>query len=153
MFVSYSSSHESRSLKMATPATPKPGEILRDVVQRLTSLFLAAFNKQNIEELLGFYAEDAVMLGPGLPGVKGKTAIRELLKSMFSRGYSGLTLGRNSMAHLGDLAVDIGYYTANMAGREREGGKREENGKYVTAWRRQPNGEFMITVTVWSTDL
>lgn len=138
---------------MATPATPKPGEILKDVVQRLTSLFLAAFNKQNMEELLSFYAEDAVMLGPGLPGVKGKPAIRELLKSMFSMGYGSVILGRSSMAHLGDLAVDIGYYTANMAGREREGGKRDENGKYVTAWRRQSNGEFLITVTVWSTNL
>ncbi|HEV2489093.1 MAG TPA: DUF4440 domain-containing protein [Candidatus Acidoferrales bacterium] len=138
---------------MATAATPKPGEILKDVVQRLTALFVDAFNKQNMETILSFYAEDAVMLGPGLPGVKGKPAIRELLKSMFSMGYGSVILGRSSMAHLGDLAVDIGYYTANMAGREREGGRREEHGKYVTAWRRQPNGEFLITVTVWSTNL
>jgi ketosteroid isomerase-like protein len=138
---------------MATPATPKPGEILKDVVQRLTTLFVDAFNKQDIDSVLSFYAADAVMLGPDHPGVKGKAAIRELLKSMIHTGYSSLMLGRNSMAHLGDLAVDIGYYTANTAGREREVGKREENGKYVTAWRRQPNGEFLITVTVWSTNM
>lgn len=133
---------------MATPTTPMPGEILRDVVQRLTLLYLDAFNRQDIAEVLEFFAPDAVMLGPDHPGVNGKAAIRDLLRAMFAKGYAGLELGRNSMAHLGDLAVDIGYYTASVT---RQGSKREENGKYVTAWRRQPNGEFQITVTVWST--
>lgn len=136
---------------LATHTTPMPGEILTEVVQRLTLLYIEAFNKQDINTLLDFYAGDAVMLGPDHPGVKGKPAIRELLKSMFSVGYSGVKLGRNSLANLGDLAVDVGYYTANLS--NRPGGKREESGKYVTAWRRQSNGEFQITVTVWSTNL
>lgn len=136
---------------MATAATPMPGEILTEVVQRLTLLYLDAFNKQDVDGVLDFYAPDAVMLGPDHPGVKGTTAIRELLKSMFTSGYGGVALGRNSIANLGNLAVDVGYYTANVM--TWQGGKREETGKYVTAWRRQANGEFQITVTVWSTNL
>lgn len=136
---------------MATSTTPMPGEILREVVQRLTGLYLGAFNRQDVEGVLEFYALDAVMLGPDHPGVKGKDAIRELLKLMFATGYGNVELGRNSVANLGDLAVDIGSYSASMT--VRQGGRREEMGKYVTAWRRQPNGEFQITVTVWSTNL
>lgn len=65
--------------------------------------------------------------------------------------YGGVTLGRSSIANLGDLAVDVGHYTANVM--NWQGDKREESGKYVTAWRRQSNGEYQITVTVWSTNL
>ena len=136
---------------MATPTTPMPGEILTEVVQRLTQLYIDSFNRQDLDALLDFFASDAVMLGPAHPGVKGRTAIRELLKAMFAQGYSSMSLGRNSIANLGNLAVDIGYYTSSVT--NWQGGKREELGKYVTAWRRQENGEFQITVTVWSTNL
>jgi ketosteroid isomerase-like protein len=135
-------------LPLASPATPRPGEILKDVIQRLTSLFVASLNKPDIEAALTYFAPDAVMLAPGRPGVKGKPAIGDLLREMVTSNYLTITLGRNSMAHLGDLAVEIGDYTMNVT--QHNGNRREEAGKYVTAWRRQPGGEFMITVTVWS---
>lgn len=133
---------------MASPATPRPGEILKDVIQRLTSQFVSALNNQDIEGTLSYFAGEAVMLAPGRPGVKGKPAIKELLRDICGLGHLTVSLGRNSMAHLGDLAVEIGDYS--MLSARRDGGRREETGKYVTAWRRQTNGEFMITVTVWS---
>jgi ketosteroid isomerase-like protein len=135
---------------LVSAATPRPGEILKDVIQRLTSQFVATLNKQDIEGALVYFAEEAVMLAPGRPGVKGKSAIRELLGEICGLGHLAVTLGRNSMAHLGDLAVEIGDYSMQSA--RRDGGRQQETGKYVTAWRRQVNGEFMITVTVWSSN-
>jgi ketosteroid isomerase-like protein len=135
---------------LASPATPRPGEILRDVIQRLTSLFVVTLNKQDIEGALSYFAEEAVMLAPGRPGVKGRPAIKELLREIYGLGHLTVTLGRNSMAHLGDLAVEIGDYSMQSTRRDRS--RQEESGKYVTAWRRQINGEFMITVTVWSSN-
>lgn len=141
-------SAERRKPLSPSPTTPRPGEILKDVVQRLTSLFVAAFNKRDIEAVLTFYAPDAVLLPPDHPRVKGTTAIRDLLEEMFHAGYSNTTLERGSMAHLGDLAVEIGSYSMQVP--DKEAHSRQESGKYVTAWRRQPNGEFQITVTIWS---
>ena len=132
-------------------ATPRPGEILKDVVDRLTSMFVSAFNKRDIEGMLNLYAPDAVLLPPDRPGVKGTEAIRELLRTMFEAGYCHTSLERASMAHLGDLAVEIGEYSMQIA--KKESPRRLENGKYVTAWRRQPNGEFQITATIWSSNL
>lgn len=88
------------------------------------------------------------MLAPGRPGVKGKPAIKELLRGICGLGHLTVTLGRSSMAHLGDLAVEIGDYS--MLSARCDGCRQEETGKYVTAWRLQTNGEFTITVTVWS---
>lgn len=133
---------------LASPATPRPGEILKDVIQRLTSLFVSTLNGQDIEGTLSYFAEEAVMLAPGRPGVKGKPAIKELLRDILGSRHLAVSLGRHSMAYLGDLAVEIGDYSIQST--RRDGGRQEENGKYVTAWRRQTNGEYMITVTVWS---
>jgi ketosteroid isomerase-like protein len=35
----------------------------------------------------------------------------------------------------------------------REGGKRQDRGKYLTVWRRQPNGEWLIVADTWCSDL
>ena len=137
-----------KSSMAASAATPRPGEILRDVVQRLTARLVGVLNKQDVEGMLSLYAPDAVLLPPDRPGVRGTDAIRKLLKAMFDAGYSNATLERDSIVHLGDLAVEFGRYTMQIA--EKDGRKRQDGGKYVNAWRRQLNGEFQITVSIWS---
>ena len=131
----------------ASAATSRPGEFLKDIVERLTGLWVSTFKKQDVEGMLSLYAPDAVLLPPNLPGVKGAAAIREVLKAMFDAGLTNATMKRSSIEHLGDLVVDFGRYTMEVP--EKDGRKREEAGKYISAWRRQPNDEFKITVAIW----
>lgn len=133
---------------LACTSAAHPGEIFRDVNQSLSIHFAAALNSHDIEYVLDFFAPDAVMITPDHPGGCGKAAIRCLLDRMFERKPMGVTLNQLSIAQFGDFAVEIGEYSMQVA--EPGLGKHHERGKYVTGWRRQPRGEYLMTVTIWS---
>lgn len=135
---------------MTFAVTPRPGEILKEIIERLTFEFASALNDQEVETALKFFSEDAVMIAPDRPGVCGKTAIRSLLYKVLDDGLLTVNLIQHSAAQLGDLAVEIGRYSMQVT--QPHSGKRLENGKYVTGWRRQPSGEFLISVTIWTRD-
>jgi len=46
----------------------------------------------------------------------------------------------------GDLAYEIGTFTAVF-------GAAADTGKYVTVWKRQDNGKWMIVVDIFNTSL
>src|SRR5579872_6644137 len=91
----------------------------------------------------------SVVLPPDGVAVRGAEAIRELLKSMFDSGYSEGKFQQSQVEYSGNMAVEVGDYTVLM---HAEGGMRQDTGRYMATWRRQENGEFRITVNVWSTN-
>ena len=138
------------SNSIALAITPRPGEILKEIIERLTFDFASALNDQDVESALKFFAEDAVMIAPDRPGVCGKAAIRNLLCRVLDDGHQAVNLIQRSVDQLGDLAVGIGRYSMQVA--PPNFGNRFENGKYITGWRHQPDGDFLITVSIWTRD-
>ena len=53
--------------------------------------------------------------------------------------------------HAGVLAYDVGRYTMSVP--VKGGGRRQDRGKYLTVWRRQPDGEWRIAADTFSSDL
>ena len=87
---------------------------------------------------------------PHHAAVHGREAIYEYLKTPIRHGVRNLTYEVTFIKHSGDLAYDVGRYTMLVP---REGGKHQDKGKYLTVWRRQPNGEWLIVADTWSSDL
>ncbi len=135
----------------ATPAAPAPAETVETIIRKLTALFVSAVNNKDLETMVGLYAPDAVVLPPNNPAVEGTTAIRDLFKSMLDAGFSDIAAETTRIEHSGDLAVEVGRYTLQVP--QKEGGKKEDRGKYAGTWRRQPNGEFRLVVDIWNSDL
>ncbi|HEV2304786.1 MAG TPA: SgcJ/EcaC family oxidoreductase [Candidatus Acidoferrales bacterium] len=133
---------------MSEVARPNPGQEIGDQVARLRQMWADAFNQQDAEELVSFYAEDAVMLPPNAPAAIGSAAIRELVKRMFSAGVYDLRITQKQVEYTGPLAVEIATYTLKI--HTGQNGVRNESGRLVTTWRRAANGEFQITISVWS---
>ena len=125
------------------------GKEIGEQIKRLRKLWAEAFNARDLATSLLFYADDAVVLPPDGVAVRGAEAIRELLKSMFDSGYSEGKFQQSQVEYSGNMAVEVGDYTVLV---HADGGTRQDTGRYMATWRRQENGEFRITVNVWSTN-
>jgi uncharacterized protein (TIGR02246 family) len=123
-----------------------------DEVCRLREEWVKAFNQREVERVIGFYTDDAIE-SPlnGAPAANGKAAIRDALKAVFAAGFQELEVPRTQVGHTDPLAVELATYTVKCP--VNGGPARCETGRLVATWRRAENGEFKITISVWSREL
>lgn len=118
-------------------------------VRRLREMWVDAFNQKDVDRVTSFYAEDAVELPlNGAPAVHGKEKLRELVNSMFAEGIGELKFQHTQVGYTEPLAFEMATYSVHPS--HRNPSLRERNGNLVATWRRQEDGEFRITISVWS---
>ncbi len=82
-----------------------------------------------------FYAEDAQLLPPHAPLIRGKAAIRDFWSAFMATGISEVSLQTDEVIASGDLAYGMGKYGYSASG-------ARHTGKYVVVYRRQPAGGY-----------
>ena len=95
-----------------------------------------------------FFAEDGMMVtGPGAP-IQGRTAVREAMMPLFSKPENSLrwTPEIAVASKSGDLGYTIG--TSRFRGLNPEGKRVERDGRYVTIWRKDPQGGWKVVVDI-----
>jgi len=104
----------------------------------------------DVEEEMKYFAEDAMLIPPNGPPIKGLETIREACKAMvqtkWDLGTPGLGLKTVEVSASGDLAYDIGrFHMVN----ERPEGPVEEKGYYVTLYKKI-DGEWKFVCQIWN---
>ena len=106
----------------------------------------------DVERILSYWTDDAVVMAPGLPQVSGKAALREYVQgSMRIPGFKITWESKDAM-----LSPDgqLGYIfsrntvTLNAA----DGTPVTSNGRAVTIWRREADGEWRCAVDIWNAE-
>jgi ketosteroid isomerase-like protein len=117
-----------------------------------TALSKAVADK-DLEGIMLWYAEDAVLLPTAEPIVIGRSAIREEWQHILSipdfQNTSSLT--RIDVSSGGDMAYSMGTYSATMRGED--GNPVTEPGKWLAVWRRQAGGSWRIVADTYNTDI
>jgi ketosteroid isomerase-like protein len=108
---------------------------IEDEVRAFNDAFERALMEQDVETLLGLYADDAWLLLNGQPGMQGRAAVETLVREWLADGPVSTKFETAQIFASGDLVVDIGYLI-NDDGR----------GKYVVIHRRGPDGRLRILV-------
>lgn len=120
-------------------------------IRDLRRAWVEAFNQRDVEGVVSFYAEDAVELPlSGAPVVNGTAAIRELVKSMFAAGFREMEVQQTRVGYTEPLAVELATYSVKPP--NKKASPMEEKGRLVATWRRV-NGQFKITISVWSREM
>lgn len=99
------------------------------------------------DALAAFYTEEAVVMPPNQELVIGRTAIRNL--------YSVLTISDFSLETVeidgrGDLVFSRGTYSWTVA--VGEGEPVADHGKWLTIWRKQADGTWLLSQDIWNSD-
>lgn len=129
-----------------------PDEAMRSLKQTDTTLS-KAISERNLESIVAFYADDAMLLPAAEPAVTGKGAIRAEWKHILAipNFESTSSLSKAEVAASGDLGYTTGTYMAKML--DEHGKLATEPGKWVTVWKRQEDGRWLIAVETYNTDV
>lgn len=107
------------------------------------------FVSKDVDKLAAHYADDAVLMIPGMPAVTGKEAIHTALKQMETDPAMLLAFHASKMdvSKSGDLAYTRGTYTLKMTDPESKQVVSEQ-GSYVTTYRKQADGTWKAVVDI-----
>lgn len=120
------------ALLVALPAAAAEPDDIRAVTATDESFFQASLARQG-EAWHDFAAPDAT-----LPAGSGKEAIGAYYAKVYARPGFALTWHPDGAKVMGDIAVTTGPYEAHAA--DASGRDQRSTGRYVTVWRRQPDG-------------
>ena len=95
-------------------------------------------NTQDARGIAALYAENATLLPPGQPAIIGRQNIQGFWQGFFDAGASDARLKSIQIAGSGDLAYEIGEYSAMMP--QPSGGTAPGTGKYLVVFERQAGG-------------
>ncbi len=110
----------------------------------------AASEGRDVELILSFWTDDAVVLPPGLPVIAGKNALREYVEG--SMKIPGFRISWTSTdVTLSDDAT-LGYiFSRNIVQMNAsDGTPTSTEGRAVTVWRRESDGEWRCAVDIWN---
>jgi uncharacterized protein (TIGR02246 family) len=147
----HESAREADRMRIAAAAKGEPMTRGEAAVRRLTQEWVLACNTRQLDELLDLYAPDALVLRSNLPTIRGAGAVREFFFSALEAGLGEVSVEPMRVEVLGDLAHEVGRYSALVPGTT--GKRREERGKYLWVFAKQSSGDWKLVSECWSADL
>jgi uncharacterized protein (TIGR02246 family) len=102
---------------------------------------------------VSFCADDALSLPPNAPMLTGKESIRKgLSEEMANPGFAlSFQSGKVEASRGGDLAYEVGTYQHTF--NDPKGKPVTDRGKYVTVWKKQPDGKWKAVADIFNSDL
>jgi ketosteroid isomerase-like protein len=137
------------SLLFACTTAPSPDTRARDeaAIRTADSSFSKAAEAKNLDQTVGYYADDATLLPPNAPMLTSHDAIHKMFGDMM--GSPGFAIAwqatKADVARSGDLGYTIGTYTMTLNG-------TTDHGKYATVWRKQADGSWKVVADMFNSD-
>jgi uncharacterized protein (TIGR02246 family) len=118
-------------------------------VHALSTNWLKAYNGGDVAGVVGLYADDALLMPPGAPGMKGKAAIQAYFTKDMADSKSGgmvLSIGaKTDVGVTGDMGWESGTYSATVKGAV------VETGKYLSVAAKK-DGKWHFIRDTWNSD-
>jgi uncharacterized protein (TIGR02246 family) len=129
---------------------PAFGQATDPALVKRSGEMTTAFNARDAAKIGVLYTDDAVLMPPNMPLVKGRAAIEAWFKAGFDQGFSNLRLSPFRTDVSGDLAYVAGTYV--IAAKSPAGAASEDRGKYVEVWKRSA-GQWRMVTDIFNSDL
>jgi len=111
--------------------------------------FAAALNAKDARAAAALYTEDAVLIPPGEPMVRGRQAIEEYWRGAIeSGGVREVSVETIDAGSSGSLGYETGKFKLTATGPD--GNTVTETGRYVELLRREPDGTWRSTHGMWN---
>ena len=112
----------------------------------------AASEGRDIERVLSYWTEDAVVLPPGMPPVIGKAALRDYVQA--SMQIPGFQISWTSTEVTFSPDRNLGYMFSQNAVTMNgpDGTPVTAKGRAITIWRRESDGEWRCAVDIWNAE-
>jgi ketosteroid isomerase-like protein len=110
--------------------------------------FEQAFHRGDADWISRVYTEDAELLPPQAPVVKGRAAIAQAWRGIVGSGGNNLRIEMLELQESGDWAYEVGRFQASSPD-----GMILNSGKYIVIWERQLTGEWKTHRDIFNWDI
>jgi uncharacterized protein (TIGR02246 family) len=133
---------------LARAGDTKIEQALRDLDAQWSQAAVA----KDVDKVVSFYSEDAMVLPANAPIATTKEAIRTLWTSILTSATSmSWKPTKVEVAKSGDMAHASGTY--ELAMKDASGNAVNDKGKYLVVWEKQPDGKWKCGADIWNSDL
>ena len=122
-------------------------EAIRDWVDA----YVAAANAADVDAWLALMADDVLWMRPGGSTLVGKETIGSWGRDSFEYAELEYAYTTDEVVVSGDLAYVRGTHTVVVVPRD-SGERRQGTGKHIYILRRQPDGAWKATRSIWNGD-
>ena len=120
----------------------------REAIAEAYEAFEQAYYKGDADTISRMYTEDAELLIPDAPVVRGREAIGQVWASILGSGGNTVRVETRELEESGDWTYEVGTFEARAPN-----GTVLNAGKYVVIWKRQPTGERKIHRDIFNWDI
>jgi ketosteroid isomerase-like protein len=147
--VSISQSSPSNSLSEKASGTQPAEQLLRD----LDAQWARAAAAKDVEQTIGYYSADAIVLPPNATRAATKEEVRNVWKDMLASPALTITWKpvRVQLAKSSDMGWVSGTYELTM--NDASGKPINDRGKYLEVWEKQADGNWKCRADMWNSDL
>lgn len=111
--------------------------------------FAAALNAKDAKAAAALYTEDAVLIPPGEPVVRGREAIEEYWSGAIEAGgVRDVSVETMDALSSGSLGYETGSFVLTANGPDGE--PVVDRGRYIELLRREPDGRWLSTHGIWN---
>jgi len=104
-------------------------------LRKISQDWAFACNTKHLDDLVGLYAADAIVMRPNVPPIRGLGAIREFLFAALDTGLGEIEFEPLRVELFGDIGFEVGR--CKMLVPSSTGKRREERGKYLMISHKQ----------------
>ena len=110
----------------------------------------AASEGKDVEKVVAYWTDDAVIVPSGAPIISGKAAIRNYVKESFAT--PGFKISWKTMDAAVSTDGTMGYTTAESSFTfpGPDGKLQSQTGRGVAIWRRDSNGQWRCVYDTWN---
>ncbi|WP_419911279.1 YybH family protein [Hoeflea sp.] len=119
---------------------------MKEILEDFDAAYNEAFNRGDAEGCAAFFTEDVKLLPPDQPMIRGRQAFIDIYKDRMKQNSGGTHT--NALVEYGvegDMAYQIGTYAIADA-------DPPEQGKFVNILKRQPDGSWKVSVSIFNSD-
>lgn len=144
-------SDDAMVMQAGAPSAAEVAAVQRSIDSSL-ALFMDAMKRSDSRGAASIFAEDAIVMQAGVKAIRGHAEIIAANDATFSAiTVPEMAIRTSDLIVSGDYAIETGTY--DMMVQPKGGKAMRDVGKYVSVWRRGPDGGWKIIRDVVNTDI
>jgi len=120
------------------------------LLQRDAEWAAVAGQGRDVDRIVSFWTDDAIVLPPGLPAVAGTAALREYVQSSLQIPGFRITWTSTDVRFSPDGKLAYMFSRNAVTVSDADGNPAKTTGRAVTVWRRDAGGEWRCAVDIWN---
>jgi ketosteroid isomerase-like protein len=121
-------------------------------IRKADTAWSHAAETKDLDKFVSFYADDASAFPFNAPIANGKEQIRQLWSHWMSKPGFGLNFKptKIEVSNSGDMAYETGTFELKL--NDPQANPMSIPGKYMVAWKKQPNREWKAVADIFNAD-